>query len=116
MLFFEEGVTLASCTLEFNGNNSLITLGKSRHAYRMSVSVFNNCVFSVGRDNYFNGPLKTIVSEERTVFIGDDCLFSFGVWIRTADPHLVYDAHTKKRMNPSKDVFIGDHVGLGRMP
>ena len=33
--------------------------------------------------------------------------------IRTADPHIIYDIH-RKRINPSKSVFIGDHVWCGQ--
>lgn len=40
--------------------------------------------------------------------------FSFDVWIRTADPHLVYRAEDGGRINPSRDVVIGDHVWLGQ--
>lgn len=40
--------------------------------------------------------------------------FSFDVWIRTADPHLVYRAEDGRRINPSRDVVIGDHVWLGQ--
>ena len=51
---------------------------------------------------------------EKNIFIGDNCLFSFGIWIRTADPHLIYDIKTYHRINPSKSVFIGDHVWIGQ--
>lgn len=40
--------------------------------------------------------------------------FSFDVWIRTADPHLVYRVEDSSRINPSRDVVIGDHVWLGQ--
>lgn len=37
-----------------------------------------------------------------------------GIWIRNADPHLIYDINTKKRINNTKSIFIGDHVWLGQ--
>ena len=43
-----------------------------------------------------------------------DCLFSFGVWFRTADPHLIYDAESHQRINFSKDIIVGDHVWIGQ--
>jgi hypothetical protein len=36
------------------------------------------------------------------------------VWIRNADPHLVYSAETGERINPTKSVYIGDHVWIGQ--
>lgn len=48
------------------------------------------------------------------MFFGNGSAISFGIWIRTADPHLVYSVDTKARVNPSKSVFVGDHVWLGQ--
>lgn len=80
----------------------------------MQVTVHNNSVFRLGRNTYINGKLMAICSEEKHIFIGDDCLISFGVHIRVADPHLIYDSKTSERINPSKSVFIGDHVWIGQ--
>ena len=68
----------------------------------------------LGRDIYFNGPLNAICSEEKNILIGHNCLISFGVWIRTADPHLIYDAETLSRINPSLSVLIGQSVWIGQ--
>lgn len=61
-----------------------------------------------------NKSLHIILSEQKHVIIGEECLFAIGSWIRTADPHIIYDAHTLNRINPSKSVFIGDHVWCGQ--
>lgn len=68
----------------------------------------------LGRDIYFNGPLNAICSEEKNILIGQNCLISFGVWIRTADPHLIYDTETLSRINPSLSVLIGQSVWIGQ--
>ena len=47
------------------------------------------------------------------VIIGDDCMFSWDVQLRTGDFHTVYDSDTKELLNPNKDIFIGNHVWLG---
>ena len=39
--------------------------------------------------------------------IAPECCF------RSADPHIIYDINTKKRINQSKSIFIGDHVWIG---
>lgn len=71
------------------------------------------CVF-IGKNTYTNGKLYLIASERQNILIGDDGLFSFGIWIRTADPHLLYDCESKERINPSMSVLIGDHVWVGQ--
>lgn len=68
----------------------------------------------IGKNNYFNGKLNLILSERKHIVIGDDGLFSFGIWLRTADPHLIYSCETHERINPSKNILIGDHVWIGQ--
>lgn len=114
VLFCEDGVMLSGGTIRFSGNNSLVILRKSRYYYKLDLTVYSNSVFFSGVDNYYNGALHAICSEGKYIILGDDCLFSFGIWIRTADPHLIYDAKTKKRINFSKDVLVGDHVWVGQ--
>ena len=114
IVFIEDGVNIADSSIRFVGNNSVLFLGASNHSYLLNVSINNQSTVYIGRNNYFNGKLTAITSEGRNIIIGDDCLFSYGICVRVADPHLIYDAQTKERINPSKSVFIGDHVWVGQ--
>ena len=58
--------------------------------------------------------MNVILSEQKHLFIGNDCLLSFGIWVRNADPHLIYDVESHKRVNPTKSIYIGDHVWIGQ--
>ncbi len=55
-----------------------------------------------------------VASEQQNIIFGNECLISFGIFVRTADPHLIYDCETKKRINSSKSVLVGDHVWIGQ--
>ena len=114
ILYCEEGVSLRGCRIEFNGSNSLVALGRNKNQYRLSVTVYQQSVLAFGRNCYMNGLLNAIASERCNIIIGRDCLFSFGIWLRTADPHLVYDLGSSKRINASRDILIGDHVWVGQ--
>ena len=114
VLFCEEGVSLKASKINFNGSNGLIALGRNKHPYNANLTTYTNCSIVMGRDIYFNGLFHAIASEERFIAIGDGCLMSFGIWVRTADPHLVYSLETHERINPSRDVLIGDHVWIGQ--
>lgn len=114
ILYCEEGVHLYKSVLTMKADNSVIYLGRNRSIYKLKVVVYNDCVFHMGRNNYINDHLRVILSEQRHCFIGDDCLFSLGVWIRNSDPHLIYSCETGMRINPSKSVYIGDHVWIGQ--
>lgn len=114
ILYVEDGVKLSRSTLKFLGDNCLIYLKKSNRVFSLQADVYNNSTIYVGSENYFNGPLHMSASEEKNIVIGDDGLFTFDIWIRTADPHLIYDCESHERTNPSKSVFIGDHVWVGQ--
>lgn len=114
LLFCEEGVRLKNSKIDFNGDNSIVFIGRSKDDIMISVSIHYDSVFGVGRDNYFNGIFNVIISEQTNVLIGDGCIISFGCWLRTGDPHLIYDSSSKKRINMSKSIYFGDHVWLGQ--
>lgn len=114
VLFVEDGVTLANSKINFNGENSVIYIRKSCHSCLINVTVYNESAVFLGKNSYYNGTVNIIASERQNVIIGDDCLFSFGIWIRTADPHLIYSTETKRRLNYSKSVYIGDHIWIGQ--
>lgn len=113
-LIVENGVKIVNSKIEFFGNNSIVYISKNKNLVKINTAVYENNVLFIGENVYFNGNLSVILSEEKNVLIGSDCLISFGVWIRTADPHLIYDCDTKSRINPSLSVLIGKHVWIGQ--
>ncbi len=114
ILYCEEGVVIEDSDIKFKGDNALVYLGRNRHKYLLSLTMNHNNVFHMGRDNYINGDIHVVLSEEKHFFAGDDGLYSFGVWARNADPHLIYSCETGQRINPTKSIYIGDHVWIGQ--
>lgn len=114
LLYVDGDVTLDNCWINFNGDNALLYLSGSNRAYRIHVDLYRDVTVFFGSDNYFNGPLKAIISERKNLIVGNEGLFSFGIWIRTADPHLIYSIETRKRINYSRSILIGDHVWVGQ--
>lgn len=114
ILFIENGVCLENSKITFQGDNAVIYLSKNRHTYLLRVTVYHASTVYVGNDCYINGPMTLIASERQNILIGRDGLFSFGIFMRTADPHLLYDCKTKQRINDSRSILIGDHVWIGQ--
>ncbi len=52
------------------------------------------------------------VIEGTKIEVGEDSMISSEVYIRTGDSHSILDLHGS-RINPSKDIHIGNHVWLG---
>lgn len=114
ILVCEEDVSLTNSRIDFNLDNSILYLSSSNHDYAANISIHNNNICYIGKNNYFNGLTTIVLSESKNVIIGNDCLFSYNITIRTADGHLVYNSNTNERLNYSGSVYIGDHVWLGQ--
>lgn len=114
IVYAEGPVRLQDSHILFNGDNAVIYLSQSKKPYKLVIDLWRDTAAYFGSDNYFNGAMHAIVSERKNLIVGDDGIFSFGIWIRTADPHLIYDIESCKRINLSKSVLIGDHVWIGQ--
>ena len=114
IFYCDKNVKLVDTNIIFNGDNSIVFLSSNTHKYELYVFINNNSVFFMGKNNYMNGTLHVLISERKHCLIGNNCLFSTDIWIRNADPHLIYDISAMKRINSTKSVFIGDHVWIGQ--
>ncbi|MBQ6440320.1 MAG: hypothetical protein IJJ06_09400 [Mogibacterium sp.] len=115
ILYAEPGVDLADSTIVFFGDNALLYLSENkRHQYKLKLDLWRETTVYFGKNSYFNGFFSAIASERQNLIVGENGVFSFGIWLRTADPHLIYDISTGKRTNMSKSIMIGDHVWIGQ--
>jgi acetyltransferase-like isoleucine patch superfamily enzyme len=129
------GAVLRGCTIEIIGdNNSLEIMPNARLlGTRIRISGSRNRLW-VGRDacarggglSFDNDGGRLLIGSKTTFFgveigvteggcvsIGEDCLFSSAVEIRNGDSHSLVDGVTNRRINPARDVTIGNHVWLG---
>ena len=60
-----------------------------------------------------SGRTDFAVIEGKSIHVGEDCLFSDQIEFRVGDSHSILDAVSKKRINPSMDINIGNHVWIG---
>lgn len=114
IVYIEPGVKIHGSNIRFFGKNNIVYLSSNKYIYRLKIDMYNHSTCYIGRDCSFNREMYMICSEQKNIIIGNDGLFSFDIWIRNADPHLIYDMHNKKRINRSRSVYIGDHVWIGQ--
>jgi acetyltransferase-like isoleucine patch superfamily enzyme len=118
-----------------NGNNNLVKIAKNRVINGLSVVMNGNnksFIIDGGVRNIVNLKFESIRGSNQEVrigknfscgglqirmndgnercFIGDDCLFSWDIKIRTSDGHSIVDLDTNKAVNLPEDVLIGDRV------
>lgn len=122
----------------FNGTggleNKVLIGGRSKlHSYRIDVRGVGNAIV-IGADCSIRGVIEVVGSglsvkigdrttingahfncREQSIFVGNGCLFSSGINIRSSDVHKIFDKATGERVNASRrPVLIGDHVWLGQ--
>lgn len=108
----EEGCSLNETFIRFWGNNNHVHISRK-------TKICGRFLFDGDEQNLIIGDGTTfervsiILAEGCSVSIGKDCMFSFGIQVRTSDAHSVLDATTRVRTNPSKSIFIDDHVWVG---
>ncbi|MGO4435106.1 hypothetical protein AB4Y88_17995 [Paenarthrobacter sp. RAF9] len=113
VLFVEDGTRLRNCRLRFMGNDAVIHLRRSHGFLRLIVTVFEESVFYLGPGATFTSEARVLPTERKHVIVGSDAMFSSRVAFRTADPHLIYSVQDGERVNPSRSIWVGDHVWLG---
>ena len=94
-------------------NNTLII--KDRVVFHNGVLITlenEGNTLEIGEDTDFQG-CSFIVREYGTkVTVGKGCMFSANIFVRNGDSHTIYNAQNEK-VNPAKDVTIGDRVWIG---
>ena len=101
--------------VEIEGNNNTIHIGAG-------VMVYEHCYISIKGDDcniYIDdkttiGGASLFAEESNTsIRIGKDCMLGRKISVSTTDFHSIIDMATGKRINPAKNVTIGNHVWIG---
>lgn len=118
------------------GNNNYMEIGRNCHLFKAEIYIVGNnnkiiledncrvgknCSFRVEGDNIliyigkntsFTRDVQLCAQEANTsIKVGNDCMFSNNIIVRTSDSHPIYD-NKRNRINPAKSVLIGEHVWI----
>lgn len=102
--------------INLKGNDKTIIIGESIKIISglkiVSIRADNQKVL-IGK-NFSCGGMEIQMNDgDEVVNIGDDCLFSWGIKVRTSDGHSVVDLDTNQAVNLPKDVTISEKVWVG---
>lgn len=95
------------------GSNNSIIIGEECHiGKKCSIWIEgNNITISIGNKTTFTAMVHINAQEENSyIRIGEDCMFSNHIIVRTSDAHPIYDLKTNKRINKPESISIGNHV------
>ena len=113
-IIVDKGLTrLKDCSITIRGNNNTINIGAGCKFNKASLYIENNGGrIIIGKDTIIHGQTHIAVIEGKAVNIGERCLFSANITLRTGDSHSILD-RKGNRINPSRDIMIGNHVWIG---
>lgn len=110
-----EGTQCYGTKIRIRENNNKLVIGSG-------CMIGTNCSFwisgdnieiRVGKDSSFTTTCHINASESGSrIVIGEEAMFSNNIIVRTSDDHPIYDMTTGARINPAKDVEIGEHVWI----
>ena len=105
---------LSRCRIQIRGNNNKIHIGNDVRLYHCIFHIEDdNNLIDIGDHSTVAGKTEFAAIEGTEIIIGKDCMFSSNITFRTGDSHGIVDALTGERYNPSKSIYIGDHVWCG---
>ncbi|TQR29549.1 hypothetical protein DMB92_08060 [Campylobacter sp. MIT 99-7217] len=110
-ILFLAGVS-TNVNVTFYGDNGLLFHAGGGWS-NGSFSIITNGLCYVGCNSTTNG-VTYRACEGKSIIIGDDCMFSWSIWLLTCDHHLIFDENSYKRINHSKSIFVGDHVWIAQ--
>lgn len=104
---------LVNCSIYISGNNNHIVISRSAGLNKTDLHMEddNNKIF-IGENTSIFGDTQLAAIEGTSVRIGSDCMFSSDIQFRTGDSHSIIDSDGK-RLNPSENIYIGNHVWVG---
>lgn len=104
---------LKKCKIEIYGNNNFLIIKEGcRLFYTNTYFEDNSGIITIGEKTAITGSTHLACIEGKKIEIGRKCLFSSQIDIRVGDSHSVLNLDNK-RINPSKNVMIEDHVWVG---
>lgn len=99
----------------FTGKNNIVFLGPHSELTNADIRVTgNNCIFYFGAFSTVGSIIVTLSGEDGKIEIGDHCMLSSRIIIDRTDHHAIFDSTTGLKINYDQDVFIGEHVWIGR--
>lgn len=105
---------LEKCQFIIKGNNHNLTIGNNCMLLNSNFWFEDDtCEININDKVTCTGALFALVEPNSKIDIGQDCMFSHDIELRTSDSHSIIDINTNNRINPAKNIKIGNHVWVG---
>ncbi|WP_299223774.1 acyltransferase [uncultured Aquimarina sp.] len=113
-ILIKNDCNISNIIINIQGDNHYLEIGSG---CRISGGMFwlehTNCKIIIGAKTTIEWAHIAATEDDSSIVIGEDCMFSDNISIRTSDSHSIIDLESNKRINQAKSINIGNHVWLG---
>lgn len=101
------------------GKKSKLEIGNKGLFHSGSIDLEEEALIVIGKEFTIRNNFRIHGYNNTRIIIGDDCMFSYDVIMRSNDGHSIFDIETGKRINSAYDIendrniIIGNHVWVG---
>lgn len=102
----------------FCGDNVNIEIKSSKHSAK-AIKIYaerENTTAIIGKNFSCQNYCSFLLNKEpnKTISIGDNCMFGGNIVLRTTDSHPIYDLTTNELINKGGDIIIGNNVWIAK--
>lgn len=108
------GAVLSDIRIFMRGDNHKLIIGE-RCSMKGGDFYFedDHCTVEIGQNTTIESAHFAVTEPGKSIIVGQDCMFSSGIELRTGDSHSILDFTTKRRINYAKDIHVKNHVWIG---
>lgn len=111
-IVFKKGGIIRNTSIVIYGNDNLIIVDEDASINCGDVVIEdNNNNIQIGKRTHLCGSVHLACTEGSAISIGNDCLFSSEITLRTGDSHSILNA-ASARINHARDIQICNHVWI----
>ena len=99
--------------IRIKGDRCRVLIGPRAKLKSVTIElVWDDCLVVIGAGTTWESG-AFICDRGQAIIVGNDCMFSNNIMVRTNDGHGIWDNSSGKRVNMPGDVFIDHHVWIG---
>ncbi|MGK0724378.1 acyltransferase [Aerococcus urinaeequi] len=113
-VLLDTGIELRDCNITIRGDNNTIIIGKNCQFKELDLNLTgDNNIFECQSETTSSGHIECQIREACKIHIGENCLLSRNIIIRTSDSHPIY-SEENKRINFAENVIIGNNCWVSQ--